>query len=163
MLHTGEIVLIFSLSFTAFGMDCHGPTTNPRINEELKNLAMIERVAQPLHVSTLQGKIELVSKTLDSFPEYLRTVLDCNQFKCPLETAIVNGHFDITHLILVHMREHIPHKCINDLFLRWNRPMIFDMIEKGNKPAVKFILGTILENNFKGDGLDAKFEGMTAL
>lgn len=147
-------------------MDSTGPSLSPDalLAKELERLADIDKVGQPLFVNTFLGKMDEVQQILGGFPEYLPAILDCNScFKCPLEIAIMRGHFAIANLLLAHTKIHIHHTCIEDLFLRWNTPMIHNMIDRGDKEAVKYILDTVIKEKPDGDGIDTKFFGMTAL
>lgn len=158
--------IFFLLVAVTLAMDNTGPfsSSDSVFTKELERLADIDKVGQPLFVNTFLGKREEVQQILGGYPEYLSEILDCNnRFKCPLEIAIMRGHYAIANLLLAHMKIHIPHTCIEDLFLRWNTPMIQNMISRGDKEAVKFILDTIINEKPDGDGIETKFGGMTAL
>lgn len=158
IIHEMSIVDIILLSLTMLHLSS-GMNVYTRHSNEL---AQLER---SLHVVVFLGKTEEVVNLLESSDKLLLSeLLDCSKnLKCPIETALLRGRFDIADLLLANMRSLAPEKSVKEILLRWDNPLLFQMIWKGNKPACKYILETIAKEDSHEDYSTIKYFGMNAL
>lgn len=124
----------------------------------------LSKLETTLHTKVFLGKTDEVLELLQLNSENLAELLDCNNgFRCPLETAIIRGHLDLASKLIDMMRELEPSKPLRDILLRWNNPMLFEVMWKENKVGTKYLLELLAETVHEGRYQNVRYHGSTAM
>lgn len=125
----------------------------------------MEELKSSLHTSVFLGKTEQVVTILEGCDKLMLVdLLDCTKcLKCPLETAILRGHFDIADILVSIMSALSPDKPMRDVMMRWDYPILFNMIWKGDKNATKYVLDVIVRCEGLSGYHEIEYFNMTAM